>query len=320
MAGANRPIVLELGIEFVAEVLLVLFPYGAEQMNLPHSFWLGLACWIIGTVIAVRILWIFPFWSHRLSNLEKGLIALLLVTGFVVTFYRPVVVAYGKRNESKSPSLAGQSNQPAPTLAAPPTTDRAAPPEQNLPAINVHGVKNGDIGHNTIRGKNNAIWVDNSPGAEIHDNTQIGTNNGTVIEKLQTTQLPGVAPLGDPFPNSTDGQVALWAIEEAQKVSKMADDCIAKRSYASGHPNEAPNVDMVRRDFARDVQQCCTIYMAKLHDAMLDRMPSLIDNDRESSYQFDMKANSEYCDAYDRVFAYLNIMGQTLLSRSAAKH
>jgi hypothetical protein len=38
MADTTRPVVLELGIEFVVELLLFLYPYGAEQMNLPHNF------------------------------------------------------------------------------------------------------------------------------------------------------------------------------------------------------------------------------------------------------------------------------------------
>jgi NhaP-type Na+/H+ or K+/H+ antiporter len=70
---------IELGIEFVVELLLFLYPYGAEQMNLPHNFWLGLGCWVIGTAIAIRMFWIFPVWTHRLTRLEKGLIAFILV-------------------------------------------------------------------------------------------------------------------------------------------------------------------------------------------------------------------------------------------------
>jgi len=43
---SSRPIYIELGIEFLSELLLFLYPFGAEQMNLPHNFWLGLGCWI----------------------------------------------------------------------------------------------------------------------------------------------------------------------------------------------------------------------------------------------------------------------------------
>lgn len=42
MAESTKPIFAELGIEFVVEWLLFLYPYGAEQMNLPHNFYLGL--------------------------------------------------------------------------------------------------------------------------------------------------------------------------------------------------------------------------------------------------------------------------------------
>jgi hypothetical protein len=100
---------LELGIEFLAELVLFAFPYGAEEMGLPHNFWLGLVCWVAGIAIAIRMFWIFPVWEHRLTRLEKGLIAFILLGGFVAIFYKPVLTAYGKRNSeaskfSKTPS------------------------------------------------------------------------------------------------------------------------------------------------------------------------------------------------------------------------
>lgn len=96
MAEFNKPNI-ELSIEFAVELLLFLYPYGADQMNLPHNFWLGLACWIVAAAIAVRMFWIFPLWNKRLRHLEKALIAFILVAGFVAVFYKPVVTAYGKR-------------------------------------------------------------------------------------------------------------------------------------------------------------------------------------------------------------------------------
>ena len=58
---SNGPISVELGIEFLCELLLFLYPYGADQMNLPRNFWVGLGCWVFGAAIAVRMFWIFPY-------------------------------------------------------------------------------------------------------------------------------------------------------------------------------------------------------------------------------------------------------------------
>jgi len=108
---SNKPVYVELGIEFLSELLLFLLPYGAEQMNLPHNFWLGLGCWIGGLAIAIRMFWIFPYWVPNRTKLERCLIALIFVGIFVAVVYRPVAAAYGKRNgESKTgtPSIVPQ--------------------------------------------------------------------------------------------------------------------------------------------------------------------------------------------------------------------
>ena len=107
---------LELGIEFLAELLLFLYPYGAEQMGLPHNFWLGLGCWIVGTAIAIRMFWIFPVWADRLCNLVKGVIAVMLVVIFVAAFYKPVMLAYSKRNVATEAKL---DTKPSTEPAAP---------------------------------------------------------------------------------------------------------------------------------------------------------------------------------------------------------
>jgi len=104
VAKSSKPISVELSYEFAATLLLFLYPYGADQMNLPHNFWLGLACWIVGTAIAIRMFWIFPVWTHRLTSLEKGLLAFILVVLFVAISYKSVVATYGKRNvEAEAP-------------------------------------------------------------------------------------------------------------------------------------------------------------------------------------------------------------------------
>lgn len=85
--GAAKPHTLELSVELVVELLLFLYPYGAEQMSMPHNFFLGLGCWVIGTIIAIRMFWIFPLWSSRLSHLEKGLISFILTLALVGISY-----------------------------------------------------------------------------------------------------------------------------------------------------------------------------------------------------------------------------------------
>src|SRR5579864_2481446 len=103
----KKPLI-EISIEFVVEILLFLYPYGAEQMDLPHNFWLGLTCWVVGTAIAIRMFWIFPVWSKRLTKLEKGLISFMVVAALMLVFYQPVVDAYHKRNDGNE---AGSTNR-----------------------------------------------------------------------------------------------------------------------------------------------------------------------------------------------------------------
>ena len=130
---------LELGFEFLAELLIFIYPYGADQMGLQHNFWLGLACWIVGTVIAVRIFWIFPLWENRLSRVTKGLISGIVVATLVLVFFKPITIAYGKRN------LENHENAP---LDKAPRADKSANTE-NSSAQNdnkIGPVKQGDCG------------------------------------------------------------------------------------------------------------------------------------------------------------------------------
>jgi hypothetical protein len=113
---SSRPIYIELGIEFLSELLLFLYPFGAEQMNLPHNFWLGLGCWNGGAVIAIRMFWIFPHWVTERTKLERSLIALIFLGLFTVAVYRPVVEAYGRRNTKEASTTSGA--QPN-TMSAP---------------------------------------------------------------------------------------------------------------------------------------------------------------------------------------------------------
>jgi hypothetical protein len=132
MPDPNKPLVVELGIEFVVELLLFLYPYGADQMNLPHNFWLGLGCWVIGSAIFIRMFWIFPVWANRLTRLEKGLIAAILISLFVVIFWKPVATAYGRRSVEQTRE---QERPLVPSPAAPntQTTTPSAPEVKPLP-------------------------------------------------------------------------------------------------------------------------------------------------------------------------------------------
>ena len=93
-------------------------------MNLPHSFYLGLFCWIAGTAIAVRMFWIFPVWAKRLSSLEKSLLALIAVALFVAATYKPVANAYTNRNS-------GTETKPKPQSSPEPTPAPASVPNIN---------------------------------------------------------------------------------------------------------------------------------------------------------------------------------------------
>jgi hypothetical protein len=134
----EKSIFPELGVELVVDILLFIFPYGAEQMNLAHIFWLGFSCWVIGIVIAVRMFWIFPLWSHRLTRLEKGLLAGILIALFVVMVHKPIIVAYGKRNGNgttgQAPFPTGPVTHPAPAPAIPqPATPAQNPTKAHTP-------------------------------------------------------------------------------------------------------------------------------------------------------------------------------------------
>jgi hypothetical protein len=100
MVEVSQKHVAELGFEFLAELLLIFLPYGADQMGLPHSFWLGFFSWMFAIAIAVRMFWILPLWADRLSNRKKGITATVLVVVILSAMYKPVSVAYVKRNDS----------------------------------------------------------------------------------------------------------------------------------------------------------------------------------------------------------------------------
>jgi hypothetical protein len=83
---------LELSLEFLFELLLFLYPYGADQMGLPHNFWIGLFSWVVGIAVAIRIFWIFPFLN--LSTRFKSVVASVVVVAFAILSWKPVLKAY----------------------------------------------------------------------------------------------------------------------------------------------------------------------------------------------------------------------------------
>lgn len=193
MSDSNKP-ALELGIEFLVETLLFAYSFGAEQMNLPHNFFVGLGCWIIATVVAVRIFWIFPLWASRLSKLEKGLIAFILVAIFVGIFWKPVTTAYAKRNQTDESTKAAtipalKRTDGALGQTRPPTDPTPRSQTSRVignPAIRVQGAPGGDIEGNTIDGKDQAIILQNAPNSTVKDNTQISQGAGSALSFNQS--------------------------------------------------------------------------------------------------------------------------------------
>lgn len=87
---------LELGIEFCLELAIGLYQLGAEEMDLPHNFGIGLSLWVAATALAVRIFWIFP-WVERWPRWIKATVATIAVLLLVVFAWSPVQHAYNKK-------------------------------------------------------------------------------------------------------------------------------------------------------------------------------------------------------------------------------
>lgn len=111
MADSGKPVGPELTADFFFTLLFFFIPYGAEQMNLPHLFFIGLGCWVIAIAIVIRMFWIFPLWAKHLSQFRKGLIALVFIGVFVTLFYKPVMTAY------RNGDVKGQEKKPIPQAA-----------------------------------------------------------------------------------------------------------------------------------------------------------------------------------------------------------
>jgi hypothetical protein len=87
---------IELGIGFCLELAIVLYQLGAEQMDLPHNFWVGLVCWVVGLGIAVRMFWILTV-LDRICWPTKSVASVVIVSLFVRVMWAPVIRAYGQQ-------------------------------------------------------------------------------------------------------------------------------------------------------------------------------------------------------------------------------
>lgn len=198
---------LELGIEFLAELLLFLYPYGADQMGLPHNFWLGLGCWIVGAAIAIRMFWILPVWADRLSNLLKATVIAILLAFFVWASYRPVITAYGKRNATTETAANLPAKQPPTPESVPKEPiNRIAPTHEHSasatptppPHIVFDGARDFRISGNYFDDADkSAIHAPHSQGGQV-DNNQFGP--GAPAPLNQEIAVPGPNPYLDISP------------------------------------------------------------------------------------------------------------------------
>jgi hypothetical protein len=183
---SSKPVLVELKIEFVVELLLFLYPYGAEQMNLPHNFWLGLSCWIVATAIAIRMFWIFPRWVPQRTVLEKSLITAILVVGFSVMLHKPVLRAYRSRNESviaqsQAPLVPSTIASQQPTRPSLKTTESIQMPKRTEAQVKSKSISRASIPQD---GNDNTTYGNVTPPTGGSRNTFIGptdANGNTII-------------------------------------------------------------------------------------------------------------------------------------------
>jgi hypothetical protein len=219
MPEYKKPVLIELGIELLVELLLFLLPYGAEQMDLPHSFWLGLLCWLCAVAIAVRMFWIFPLWVPHRTELEKGLIVFVGVGLFCAIFYSPVVTAYKKRNDATMPQHSEEhpaENKPDPAGEQEPPTIKPIPhpkrPREEAPvsrakSIDVPSISQQSHGNNS---PNVATFGNNSP-ATVTVNPE-----KSPYAPLQTYDFGGARRTSEP------GRQSVIAGEETVAFQKLA--------------------------------------------------------------------------------------------------
>jgi Trypsin-like peptidase domain len=188
---------LELGIEFLAELLLFLYPYGADQMGLPHNFWLGLGCWVVGTAIAIRMFWIFPVGVNRWSHTLKFLVSIVFVVVLVMIFFKPIATAYHKRGPEEAvptvavPSSRVPSSQSQPAQAPPSSATQKHIPNKTKQVPSTQRGAVSENGSTNTAGTINQNQSQNSNAAIGNGNFQ---NSGNIT---QTTAPCSVAQIGN---------------------------------------------------------------------------------------------------------------------------
>jgi hypothetical protein len=202
---------LELGIEFSVEVLLFLWQNGAEQMNLPHNFWLGFFSWVVGAILAVRMFWIFPLWSARLSRLEKGLISLIALGGLSLILYRPLLAAYKSQNTTKI------SPKPTPIPAPQPEPKVSEPPKIAL----------RHVPRPPRDTKNGGITVQQAPSSVASVNQSGGITAGTINVNLDRRLTESAAlELARNLRNS-QSSITVLALGAGGEPSALADQLLS---------------------------------------------------------------------------------------------
>lgn len=108
----------KLSFQFVFALLSFLGPFGAEEMNFPHIFWIGLLCWIIALGILIRVIWILLSRSNRLSRQIKILIIFIAIILVCVIAYKPAVRAIRRHaDKANAPTKVPLVHKQIPTSA-----------------------------------------------------------------------------------------------------------------------------------------------------------------------------------------------------------
>jgi len=234
MVDSGKPVVLELGVEFVMELLLFLYPYGADQMNLPHNFWLGLGCWVVGTAIFIRMFWIFPAWAHRFTKLEKALISFILVAIFVTAFYKPVITAYGKRNaeeaKAKPAPLDDKRANDTPPSPAPTNSPRVKPIPKAKPLKNPSVVEMAPLNPPrptpSVQPTQPLMSQKCEPGADcaMSSGQQGGITANKVIIGNPNRRIPeNLKPVILSFLTKNSGKIAMMTVDQGQNIQFAQD-------------------------------------------------------------------------------------------------
>lgn len=221
MKDKKRPVAAELSIELILGILLVLYPYGADQMGLPHNFWVGVCCWIAATALGVRMFWIFPLRSWRLTTLEKGLVSFIALAAFALVFRQPVLDAYHRQGAPHAEtagavSAAHRAIPPVLSNDQPVTPPKAQsktkkPQKTSAPAPSVSSSGNNSPAIGTItQGDRSALSINQSGGVTA----------GTIVTYIRSLTDDEKAQLVTDLKKSPPGIVTVAATESGQQLGE----------------------------------------------------------------------------------------------------